>query len=433
MDIPKKSVYFHTLGCKLNQCESEELRQQFREHGYQPVDNPSQAGIIFISTCAVTTRAEQKSRQVIGNILRINPQAKIVAAGCAVQRYPEAFKKITGVSLLLGTAERMNPFPILEKDVRSSISDINPETISLAAGAPEHRTRAFLKIQDGCSSTCTYCIVPQARGSSRSIPSSDILKAVKRLSECGFQEIVLSGVNIGDYGWGLEGWNLLKLLDEVGNIGLNCRIRLSSLEPWTITPELIESVISTDWICTHFHIPFQSGSAKILKKMGRPYNRNDLEAIFDIISKHQAVGLGGDVIVGFPGEEDADFKDTIEFIEKYPFSYLHIFPFSRRPGTKAYDFLQQNHSGEITRRAKVLRELGERKKTDFLSSLKDTVQAVIFERKLHNGYRHGVSNNYVKVRSKETGIQPGKIYSVKITDIDSRPITGVIVRSNGMV
>jgi len=430
MDFPKKSVYFLTLGCKLNQCESEEVKRKFLERGYQWVEDPSQAEVAFISTCAVTTRAEQKSRQAIGNILHINLQAKIVVTGCAVQQYPKAFADIPGVWLLLGTAERMNPFPALEKRTDSSISRINPETISPAAGAPDNRTRAFLKIQDGCSSACTYCIVPQARGPSRSIPPQVILDAIKKLSESSFQEIVLSGVHIGDYGRGLEGWNLLRLLDEVEKLRLNCRIRLSSLEPWTITPELIERVVSNEWICPHFHIPFQSGSTKILKQMGRPYGRQDLEVIFDTISKHPAVGLGGDVIVGFPGEEEVDFQETVEFIEKYPFSYLHVFPFSRRPGTKAFDYPQQNRSAEITRRAKVLRELGEIKRTKFLASLKGTMQAVIFERTLHKGYWHGVSANYAKIRSKETVIQPGIIYSVKITDINSKPITGGVVRKN---
>jgi threonylcarbamoyladenosine tRNA methylthiotransferase MtaB len=344
-----------------------------------------------------------------------------------VQQYPEAFKGVPGVSLLLGSVDRMNPFGALENEVPVAISSINPETISPAAGAPDNRTRAFLKIQDGCSSACTYCIVPQARGPSRSVSPEGILNSVVRLCDCGFQEIVLSGVHIGDYGRGLDGWNLTKLLEHIGDLGSNCRIRLSSLEPWTVTPSLLEIVRSSGWICPHFHIPFQSGSSKVLKLMGRPYQRQDLEKIFDAISELSGVGLGGDVIAGFPGEEDSDFQETIEFIQKYPFTYLHVFPFSRRPGTEAFHFSAQNKSPEITRRAQVLRELGSRKKASFHSALLSTTQKVIFERTRHQGYWRGVSANYAKVRVKDSEIQPGKIHSIRIADISNRLITGELI------
>ncbi len=419
-----KSVCLMTLGCKLNQCESEQLRQQLGTHGYHSVDDPTLADIVFVSTCGVTTRAEQKSRQAIRHAGRINPQVKIIAAGCAVQRNPDAYAELPNVSLILGSQERLSPFPLLKNGTNRAVSEVDTDTVTIASGAPQGRSRALLKIQDGCSAACTYCIVPQARGPSRSVPPEDVLTHAWKLVDSGYHEVILSGVHIGDYGSGTEDWNLCRLLDELDALPLNVRIRLSSLEPWAITPELIEKILTSDSICPHFHIPFQSGSTSVLQRMGRPYNRSDLAQLLDAVALHPAVGLGGDVIVGFPGETDSEFQETLDLIKTYPFSYLHVFPFSRRVGTPAYNLPGQVNNRVITQRAKQLRKLSEQKKSQFLSGLLGTKQEVIFERTQRNGYRYGVSANYVKIKITNSHIKPKDIHTVQITDVEERLIKG---------
>ncbi len=419
-----ESVCLMTLGCKLNQCESEQLRQQLGTHGYRSVDDPSLADIVFVSTCGVTTRAEQKCRQAIRHAVRLNPHAKIIAAGCAVQRNPDTYAKLPNVSLILGSRDRLSPFPLLKNGTNRAISEVDTDTVTIASGAPQGRSRALLKIQDGCSATCTYCIVPQARGPSRSVPPEDVLTHAWKLVDSGYHEIILSGVHIGDYGSGTKNWNLCRLLDELDVLPPDVRIRLSSLEPWAITPELIEKVLTSDRICPHFHIPFQSGSSSVLQRMGRPYTRSNLIQLLDTVALHPGVGLGGDVIAGFPGESDSEFQETVELIRHHPFSYLHVFPFSRRPGTPAYNIPGQVNSKVITQRAKQLRKLSEQKKSHFLSGLLGTKQEVIFERTQHNGYRYGVSANYAKVQITNSHIKPKDIYTVQIINVEGRPIKG---------
>jgi threonylcarbamoyladenosine tRNA methylthiotransferase MtaB len=425
--VPRvEKVCFLTLGCKLNQCESEELRRRFLENGFRPVEDVPLADTVFVSTCGVTARAEQKSRQAVGHILALNPRAKVVVAGCAVQRFPESFAQIPGVALALGSSERMNPFPHLQGGVRKAVSSIDSGQVAAASGAPQGRTRALLKIQDGCSANCTYCVVPQSRGSSRSVPPNDVLASVKKLAGSGYREIVLSGVNVGDYGRGLDDWNLSRLIDELSSLPIECRIRLSSLEPWTVTPELVRQMISNDRICPHLHLPLQSGCTATLRRMGRPYDRADLDAILETVAAAPGTGLGADVIVGFPGESDDDFQHTVNVIEKYPFSYLHVFPFSRRPGTPACDFPNQLRTAEITRRAKILRGVGEKKKAQFLSNLTGTTQSVLMEHKFEGEYHFGTSANYVKIKVKGD-LTPGRIYPIKITFADNKSLVGELI------
>jgi threonylcarbamoyladenosine tRNA methylthiotransferase MtaB len=417
------NVYFLTLGCKLNQCESEELRRRFEENGFRSVGEVPLADTVFVSTCGVTARAEQKSRQAVGHIRALNPDAKVIMAGCAVQRIPESFAQIPGVDMILGSKERMNPFPYLKMGVSAAVSSPDSIQIATAYGAPLGRARALLKIQDGCSAKCTYCVVPESRGASRSVPSDEVVAFAKRLGESGFREIVLSGVNIGDYGGGPDGWSLHRLITSLSEQTTVSRIRLSSLEPWTITTELLNEIISNDRICNHFHIPLQSGSSTTLKRMGRPYRRGDLEELLRAVSAIHGIGLGADIIAGFPGESEADFQETMDIISKYPFSYLHVFPFSRRPGTPACDFHNQLPSAEITRRAKLLRELGQEKKMQFLSTLVGTTQSVLMENKTESQYRFGTAENYTKVKV-EGDLEPGQIYPIKIVSANKNFLIG---------
>jgi len=421
----EKSVYFLTLGCKLNQCESAELRRRFEQKGYRLAEDLSLADTVFVSTCGVTARAEQKSRQAIRHILSANPHARVVVAGCAVQRAPESFVRIPGVVTALGSQERLDPFPFLDSQVRLAVADITPNRIEIAAGAPHGRTRTLLKIQDGCSVGCTYCVVPQCRGPSRCVPPDEALTVAQHLVEQGFHEIVLSGVNIGDYGRGISGWNLSRLVDGLVSLSGDFRIRLSSLEPWTVTPDLLQRITDSDGVCPHLHIPLQSGSSDVLRRMGRPYDRSNLEKLLGSIAAIDGIGLGADVIAGFPGESPDDFLQTLDVIEKYPFSYLHIFPFSPRPGTPAYDFPNQLTTAEITRRARILREKAADKKRRFLSSMVGTTQSVLFEHKYENPYRHGTAANYVKVRVKNKGIKSGDVIRIKITESTDNLVTGI--------
>jgi threonylcarbamoyladenosine tRNA methylthiotransferase MtaB len=400
-----------TLGCKVNQFESEALMASLEQQGYHLVSFKEGAEITIINTCTVTQRADFQSRQMVRRAFRFNPESLIVVTGCYPQVDPEAIAKIKGAKYILGNAEKYripNLLPLMEKGdfPPLQVSDIQKE--SSFPDIPLHsfhrHTRAFLKIQDGCDARCSYCIVPFARGRSRSLLPERIIEHMRVLKEGGYHEVVLTGIHLGSYGQDFSPpFPLEKLLRQLEEKETPHRIRLSSIEPMDFSEELTDFLPTSKKVCPHLHIPIQSGEDEILKKMNRNYSRSFL---FDLIQKlHQTISglsIGADVIVGFPGETEEKFRETYEWIESRPFSYLHVFPFSKRKGTPAFQYSQVVDQADITRRAKAIRELGKKKRRAFYSRFLHQELNVLVEgrREKGTGRWKGFSRNYIPVLLK---------------------------------
>lgn len=397
-----------TLGCKVNQFESEALMDALEQKGYAPVPFEEGADITIINTCTVTHRADFQSRQMVRRVLRSNPNSMVIVTGCYAQVEPGTMARIEGVRYILGNEEKSRIVDFLPRMQqgdfpRTKVSDIHQET-SLPDISPHsfHRhTRAFLKIQDGCNARCSYCIVPSARGRSRSLPPDKVFEHLKALQERGFKEVVLTGIHIGAYGRDLNPpFPLERLLERLEKEETPDRIRLSSIEPGDFSPDLISSLSRSAKVCPHLHIPIQSADDEILKKMNREYDRSFLSGLLREL--HQSIpelSTGADVIVGFPGETEEAFKNTYGFIESLPFSYLHVFPFSRRKGTPAARFPHPVDEGMIKKRAERMRSLGKQKRQDFYQRFLNQELKVLIEgrREKEHGRWKGLSRNYIPV------------------------------------
>ncbi len=402
------TVAVATLGCKVNQFESEALMDSLEQRGYHLVPFEKGAAITIINTCTVTQRADFQSRQLIRRALRFNPNTLVIATGCYPQVDPEVFVRMEGVACVLGNAEKNgipDLLPLMERAelpfVR--ISDIQKASSFLDIPLPTFRrhTRAFLKIQDGCDARCSYCIVPHARGPSRSLPLERVRECTRALKEKGYQEVVLTGIHLGSYGHDLPSpVTLVKLLQTLEGEATPPRIRLSSIEPMDFSEDLVRFLSMSRKVCPHLHIPIQSGDDEILKRMNRNYDRSFL---YDLVQAlHQTIpdlSIGADVIVGFPGETEESFQRTYEFIDSLPFSYLHVFPFSKRKGTPAFRFPQVADQGTITRRAEAMRNLGKEKRKAFYSKFLHQELRVLVEgrREKTTGKWRGFSRNYIPV------------------------------------
>jgi threonylcarbamoyladenosine tRNA methylthiotransferase MtaB len=433
-----------TLGCKVNQFESEALMASLEQQGYHLISFEEGAEITIINTCTVTQRADFQSRQMVRRAFRFNPESLIVVTGCYPQVDPEAIAKIEEAKYILGNVEKYRIpelLPLMEKgdlppvqvsDIQreSSFSDITRHTF--------HRhTRAFLKIQDGCDARCSYCIVPYARGRSRSLPPERVMEHMSALREGGYHEVVLTGIHLGSYGLDFSPpFPLGKLLRQLEEKETPHRIRLSSIEPMDFSEELTHFLSSSKKVCPHLHIPIQSGEDEILKRMNRNYSRSFL---FDLIRElHQAIpglSIGADVIVGFPGETEEKFKETYELIESLPFSYLHVFPFSKRKGTPAFQYSQVVDQANITRRAEAMRELGKQKRRTFYSRfLRQELNVLVEERREKGtGKWKGFSQNYIPVLLTFEGITGGNFdwvnqeWTVKVTDCAETGLVGQVM------
>ena len=396
-----------TLGCKVNQYETASLQEILTSKNWKSTEKSIDADIIIINTCIVTQRASYQSRQAIRRAIRENPSAKIVVVGCYPQVFPEELSKIDGVHILAGNKDKLGVPDILEKPTST-------ETIKIYHNENEQRsfrvipvkkfmdrTRAFLKIQDGCDSFCSYCIVPYARGPVRSMKKKDVINAIQAFKKEGYKEIVLTGIHLGKYGKDFTGKSeLVDLLKKIAREKPDYRIRLSSLEPGEISDELIEMIASERWLCRHFHIPLQSGDRNILKKMNRHYTPPDYKKlILKINKKIPGAAIGVDVITGFPGEDDQAFNNGYVLIEELPVSYLHVFPFSPRKGTPAAEYPDQVDTKIIKQRASRLRELGKRKKSEFYQSCLGKEYSVLTEgwESEEEKIIKGLSDNYLKV------------------------------------
>jgi threonylcarbamoyladenosine tRNA methylthiotransferase MtaB len=401
-------VALATLGCKVNQCESAYLEEILFKKNFDIRPFTEEADFYCINTCAVTSRAAMQSRQLIRRAARRNSEAKIVVMGCYAQVAAEEIAAIPGVTHILGTSEKLallnyisrggeNACPcIYLKDARNA-----PDPTPLVFSAFSNRTRAFLKVQDGCNAFCSYCIVPYARGRSRSIPLTSIIGQVERFLDHGYQEIVLTGIHLGQWGSDLKPkQELIGMLRSILGHQSPSRLRLSSLEPKEISTDLLVLMASEPKLCPHLHIPLQSGDATILGRMNRHYHSHFYrEIVLEAIHRIPDLAVGVDVMVGFPGETDAQFQNTYHLIESLPVAYLHIFPFSPRPGTPAAAMGDQVPTALISQRCRVLKDLDKNKRLTFLNRFLGKVRPVLVEnrRDVTTGLACGFSDNYLPV------------------------------------
>ncbi|MDX9818927.1 MAG: tRNA (N(6)-L-threonylcarbamoyladenosine(37)-C(2))-methylthiotransferase MtaB [Desulfococcus multivorans] len=425
-----KSFKIITLGCKVNQCESESLGVALREADWWPAPEDWPAGLCIINTCTVTGKASMQSRQAVRQAVRANPGAFIVVTGCYAQTEAEALKKIEGVDFIVGHGDKHRIAEIVDvylKDAstpRRFETDVDPapefqamKTLSpmvlrrdvadargfdpMPAAPNGNRTRPSLKIQDGCDAFCTYCIVPYARGRSRSMPLSEVMESIARLSAAGYREVVLSGIHLGCYGRDLEpSADLPTLLRRIDDEAVIDRVRLSSIEPLELSADIVDRVAASERFCPHFHVPLQSGDNGVLRRMHRPYTRDVFEKIvvrIDDEIPHAAIGA--DVLIGFPGESEAAFRNTYETVKNLPISYLHVFPFSARKGTPAARYPDPVPIDAIKDRCRRMRDLGSIKRKAFYRRFLGRTVTVLVEneRDAETGLLKGMSSNYLKV------------------------------------
>lgn len=405
-----KTVAFHTLGCKLNFAETSTIARNLTKNGYKRVEFNQPSDVYIINTCSVTANADKECRSIVRNALKINPDGFIVVIGCYAQLKPDEIAEMEGVDLVLGATEKFNIIDYLDNlekhgDATVHSCEIDEADFYVGSYSIGDRTRAFLKVQDGCDYKCTYCTIPMARGISRSDTVENVLKNAREISERGIKEIVLTGVNVGDYGKGEFGnkkhdHTFLELIQELDQVESLERLRISSIEPNLLRNEIIEFVSKSNRFVPHFHIPLQSGSDTILKKMKRRYlTKLYAERINKIKELMPDACIGVDVIVGFPGETDELFNETYNFLNELPISYLHVFTYSERPNTEAVEFEGVVPNNIRKKRNKMLRILSEKKRFAFYQSQLGTTQKVLWEANNKHGKMHGFTENYVKVET----------------------------------
>ena len=412
-----KKVAFHTLGCKLNFSETSTISRNFKLKGFDVVDFNSDADIYVINTCSVTEHADKKCRQAIKKIQNKNPNAFIAVVGCYAQLKADEIAANLGVDLVLGTKEKFNILNHLNDLTKKEIPEIYSCEINQvdtfdSSHSEADRTRSFLKVQDGCDYSCSYCTIPLARGKSRNKSIPELVKEAEKIGESGIKEIILTGVNIGDFGKSTNEsfFDLVKALDTVKGIE---RIRISSIEPNLITDEIIEFVSKSNKILHHFHIPLQSGCNKILAKMQRRYNRELFTTRIDKIKCLMPDAfIGVDVIVGFPGETDEDFNSTLEFLKKTDASYYHVFSYSERPNTKSALLDGKVPKSRITERSKIVQALANQKQSNFYKQNIGKEEKVLFESTKRDGLIFGFTRNYIKVETKFDRLLIGEIKDV---------------------
>jgi threonylcarbamoyladenosine tRNA methylthiotransferase MtaB len=429
-----RKVSFYTIGCKLNFAETSTISEEFKKRGFEIVEFGEPADVCVINTCSVTENADRDCRRIVRKALKVSPNAFIIVTGCFAQLRPDEIAKIEGVDLILGSNEKFKIFDFVGDFHKNYHAQIFVSPISeisefhIASSTPtSDRTRAFLKVQDGCDYNCSYCTIPLARGESRSPEVNIILEKAKTLAQLGYKEIVLSGVNVGDYGRKI-GTNLFELVKELEKIDGIERIRISSIEPNLLTEEMIDYFISSEKICNHFHIPLQSGSDEILRKMRRRYNSELYRRRIEYIkSKDPDACIGADVIVGFPGESEKHFETTYNFISDLPISYLHVFTYSERPNTDAVNLPGKVPIEERHKRSEMLRNLGLKKKMAFYRQMVGKEFDVLWESEVKDGKMFGFTRNYVKVGVPYNPSLVNKIVPVKVVGVESLVAIGEII------
>jgi threonylcarbamoyladenosine tRNA methylthiotransferase MtaB len=429
IDTKNKRVALHTLGCRLNSAETGSIAQGFKDRGYDLVEFGESADVVFINTCTVTDAADSTCRNLIRKAHTSSPEGKIVVAGCYAQMEPEKIAGMQGVDLVLGNTEKYKVFEYLnEEDTNQIHVDKSWEFFGAATTPADSHTRAFLKIQDGCNYVCSFCIIPFARGRSRAITIADAVLEAKKLVANGFKEIVLTGVNIGEY----EQTSGEKLHDLVANLlaidGLE-RFRLSSVEPNTFTDELIEVLKSSPKVQDHFHIPLQSGDDTILKAMRRKYTVADYKKVINkLIAAFPNAGFGADVIVGFPGETKEQFENTFNLLKELPITHFHIFPYSKRKNTTAAKLENQIHHAEKKERTKALLMFGDAKLNLFSEDQIGKKTKVLFEKRNKQGLFEGYSSNFTRVQVNTDLDLSNQICEVYISSFENNKLTGELLQ-----
>jgi threonylcarbamoyladenosine tRNA methylthiotransferase MtaB len=426
-----KRVAFHTLGCKLNYAETSTIGRAFSARGFEVVDFTEVSDVVLVNTCSVTENADREARKLVRQALRRSPGAYVIVVGCYAQLRPEQIASIEGVDLVLGTREKFRLFDHVgtfdkgayARVVVGDIGEADDFGPAFAADAGD-RTRSFLKVQDGCDYTCSFCTIPLARGASR---SQDIDATVAQASDIvarGFKEIVLSGVNVGDYG-ATSGRSFVELLRALVDVRGDFRIRISSIEPNLLTDDIIRLAVDSEKLCPHFHIPLQSGSGEVLKRMRRRYNTglytDRIETVRRLLPD---CGIGIDVIVGFPGETDALFDETYRYLVDLPFSYLHVFSYSERPETHALSLDGSVPHPERARRSSMLRILSEKKRAAFSRASLGQTRRVLFETGGEQEFSTGFTDNYIRVGLPRDAALDNTFQNVVLTGVDGALVRG---------
>ena len=402
MSTPTKRIAFHTMGCKLNLSETGTISREFIQHGFQKVNYKEKADIYVLNTCSVTENANKEARKLIRQAKRRNPDSSIAIIGCYAQLKPNEISEIKGVDLVLGAKEKFNLLSHLEKlDIKDKTKIVESDIREINSFKPSYssaeRTRSFLKIQDGCNYTCSFCTIPLARGKSRSDSIKNTIETAKKITNRGAREIVLTGVNIGDFGNGTTEtfYDLIQQLDTINELD---RIRISSIEPNLLSTQIIDFCATSKKIMPHFHIPLQSGSNKILQSMRRRYNRELYEEkIIKIKNLIPDACIGVDVIVGFPGETDSEFFKTYDYLNELDISYLHVFSYSERENTEAIKIKDVVNFEERSERSKMLHILSNKKTHLFNDKFLNSNRPVLFE-SIKNGKVTGHTDNYIQVQ-----------------------------------
>jgi threonylcarbamoyladenosine tRNA methylthiotransferase MtaB len=430
----KQTVALHTLGCKLNFSETSTIGNQFLQNEFRVVDFKEKADVYVLNTCTVTQNAEKDCKQIVRKVLKQNPEAYIIVTGCYAQLRPAEIADIKGVDIILGSNEKFKLFSLIDNFQKKNLTCIYVSPLEkLNEFGPAHstnadgRTRAYLKIQDGCDYKCSFCTIPLARGLSRSMNPDEVVSQFKNLIDKGYKEIILTGVNVGDYGKSFS-TNLYNLLLRLVDIEGDFRIRISSTEPNLLSDEIINLTAENEKICNHFHIPLQSGSPKILKMMKRRYKvEHYTDLIYTCKDRIEDLGIGVDVIVGFPGETEGDFMQTYNFLKELPVSYFHVFTYSERPNTLAVKLDNPVDISERRKRSNMLRILSEKKRYEFYQQMIGKELEVLFEAENISGKIKGFSSNYVRVSMDYNPNLVNRTYSISIDNIIDNTCSGSIM------
>ena len=419
----EKTFSILTLGCKVNQYESEAMSEIFEKRGYREVGNDEFSDVYIVNTCTVTNLSDRKSRQFIRKSKKKNPDSVVAVVGCYSQVSPDEVKNIEGVDVVIGTTERNKIVDLIEESKESHekiniVKDLKNvrEFANTTNFDSNNRTRAYMKVQDGCNRFCTYCIIPFARGPIRSRTIEDSVREARTLADRGFKEIVLTGIHIGSFGMDMGDMRLIDLIEAIAEVDGIERIRLSSVEPIIITDEFMDRAVKTGKLCDHFHLSLQSGSNNILKAMNRRYTREEYIEKANIIRKYMPnAGLTTDIIVGFPGESEEDFHDSMSIVREVGFSRIHVFKYSKRKNTKAAVMKNQIDGKVKKERSEKLIALGEEYQEIFERENMKTPQSVLFEEE-DKGEYYGYTTNYIRVKAKSEIDLKNKIKNVKILD-----------------
>ena len=427
----KKAASF-ALGCKVNQYESEAIAELFQEKGYEIVGIDEEADVYVINTCTVTNFGDKKSRQLIRKVKRQNENAIVAVVGCYAQTAPQELMKVEGVNLVIGTKDRAQIVEMVENyktenGVENHVSDIMKERVfePLSIQKLANRTRAYLKIQDGCSQYCSYCIIPYARGPIRSRDPQDVLAEVKRLAENGFKEVVLTGIHVASYGKDRHDTSLLEILRQVHEVEGIERIRFSSIEPNVVTEEFAQALTELPKVCDHFHLSLQSGCDKTLKEMNRKYDTEKYRQAAATLRKYlPEVALTTDIIAGFPGETEEDFQASYDFAKEIGFAKIHAFPYSPKKGTPAAARKDQLLNAVKAERSHRLIELSDKMADDFIQTYVGKEVEVLYERAIGEGVYEGHTTNYIKVKGTSDKDLTNVICRTKITKAENEELFG---------